>query len=361
MANLLRLTPLLLALTLLVGLPVAVSGQGQVTVQFERDEFGSDDVRVVEGNTTVDVTMTLSQALQNSFDIGVRTRDGSAQAGSDYQAIASTVTFSPDSTSETVSIAIQDDSDNEGDEHFFVELHSPSDSSVSIADDSAWVNITNDDFVAIQLESSTYTTNEAGPTSFDVRAVMTQGTINSTISVPLVSYDGTAVSGQDYNRVSTNLTFQPGATTSSSATVSIYDDRIMEALREAFAVSLQSITDTRVGVNTLPSTISIEDDDGVQLRVARVYDWVTEAPGASIPFCVVLEGSTSIGIPVTLQLSHLDPDGALSPAPPNPAPLTFEAGDSRVCINLPIGEVSATTEVFLTISTQETRVTLSEL
>ena len=120
----------------------------------------------------------------------------------------------------------------------------------------------------------------------------------------------------------------------------------MEALREAFAVSLQSITDTRVGVNTLPSTISIEDDDGVQLRVARVYDWVTEAPGASIPFCVVLEGSTSIGIPVTLQLSHLDPDGALSPAPPNPAPLTFEAGDSRVCINLPIGEVSATTEVF---------------
>ena len=177
MANLLRLTPLLLALTLLVGLPVAVSGQGQVTVQFERDEFGSDDVRVVEGNTTVDVTMTLSQALQNSFDIGVRTRDGSAQAGSDYQAIASTVTFSPDSTSETVSIAIQDDSDNEGDEHFFVELHSPSDSSVSIADDSAWVNITNDDFVAIQLESSTYTTNEAGPTSFDVRAVMTQGTI----------------------------------------------------------------------------------------------------------------------------------------------------------------------------------------
>ena len=361
MANLLRLAPLLIVLTLLAGLPTAVNGQQQITVKFAQDQFGSNHVSVTEDDPTVSVTIELSQSLPSQFEIGVRTRDGSAQSGTDYQSLDTTVTFPANSTSQTVSITILDDSDNEGDEQFYLDLHSPSNSSVTVAGGFAIVTIVNDDFVVIQLESATYTTNEAGPTSVEIRAVMLQGTIDTTISVQLVSYDGTAVAFQDYIRVSTNLTFQPGATTSSSATVSIYDDRVMEALRETFAVSLQSITDTRVGVNTLPSTISIEDDDRVLLRVARAYDWVTEAPGASIPFCVVLLGSTSIGIPVTLQLSHLDPDGALSPAPPNPAPLiTFEAGDSRVCINLPIGEVSATTEVLLTISTQETRVTLSE-
>ena len=71
-----------------------------------------------------------------------------------------------------------------------------------------------------------------------------------------------AVSGQDYNRVSTTLMFGACDLTSSCYTVSAIDDGVLEAPRETFSVSLERRTDTRIRVNQIPATVSISDNDG---------------------------------------------------------------------------------------------------
>ena len=70
------------------------------------------------------------------------------------------------------------------------------------------------------------------------------------------------VSGQDYNSISATLRFDACNMTSSCYTVSAIDDRVLEAPRETFSVSLERGTDTRIRINQIPSTVSISDNDG---------------------------------------------------------------------------------------------------
>ena len=72
-----------------------------------------------------------------------------------------------------------------------------------------------------------------------------------------------AVSSEDYSRVSTTLYFQRCAE-EHCATVSISYDNVMEPEIESFTVALENrAADTRLTVSSQPSTIQIEDDDGL--------------------------------------------------------------------------------------------------
>ena len=70
------------------------------------------------------------------------------------------------------------------------------------------------------------------------------------------------VSGQDFNSVSANLRFAACKVKSSCATVSIIDDLLLEEPTEEFEVALVSSSDTRINVNTVPSIVYIDDNDG---------------------------------------------------------------------------------------------------
>lgn len=54
--------------------------------------------------------------------VDFRTEDGSANAGSDYIAVAGTLTFAPGETLKTFAIAVIDDDVFEEDEHFYIRL-----------------------------------------------------------------------------------------------------------------------------------------------------------------------------------------------------------------------------------------------
>src|SRR5205823_13043755 len=71
------------------------------------------------------------------------TADGTAMAGSDYQATSGTLTFMPGETQKTVTVSVIGDTANEPDETFFVRLSSPS--NASIADGEGVGTILNDD------------------------------------------------------------------------------------------------------------------------------------------------------------------------------------------------------------------------
>ena len=92
------------------------------------DPLSIAGVTLPEGDLdTKPFTFTVSLALAQNNPASVRweTADGTAKAGSDYEAASGTVTFAPGETVKTISVNVIGDFDKEPDEDFFVRLSDP--------------------------------------------------------------------------------------------------------------------------------------------------------------------------------------------------------------------------------------------
>ncbi|MEL4895929.1 Calx-beta domain-containing protein [Crocosphaera sp. Alani8] len=85
-----------------------------------------NDIVVSEQDGTATFTVSLSEAINQEFTIDYATSDGTATAGSDYTATSGTLTFAANSTSQTVTIDILDDSELDPNESFTISLSNPS-------------------------------------------------------------------------------------------------------------------------------------------------------------------------------------------------------------------------------------------
>jgi hypothetical protein len=85
----------------------------------------TDAVQVDEtSGAAASVTVTRT-ASPSPSTVTLRTADGTAQAGSDYTAVDTTVSFAPNETSQTVTVPILADSEPEKSETFSVSLSNP--------------------------------------------------------------------------------------------------------------------------------------------------------------------------------------------------------------------------------------------
>ena len=85
------------------------------------------DARVEEAaGAAVAFAVTLSRAASDRVAVDYRTRDGSAQAGEDYEATSGTLTFSAGTSSKTIEVAVLDDAHDEGEETFTLALSNAS-------------------------------------------------------------------------------------------------------------------------------------------------------------------------------------------------------------------------------------------
>ncbi len=84
------------------------------------------DARAKEGkDASLDFAVTLSRAASGPVSVDYATKDGTAAAGADYTAASGTLTFAPGETAKTVSVALLDDSIDEGKERFTLRLSNP--------------------------------------------------------------------------------------------------------------------------------------------------------------------------------------------------------------------------------------------
>ena len=83
------------------------------------------NVQEAEG-ATLAFSVTLSHAYSRTITVSYATQDGTAQAGSDYTAASGTLTFNPGDTSQTVSVTVLTDSDDEGEETLTLTISNPS-------------------------------------------------------------------------------------------------------------------------------------------------------------------------------------------------------------------------------------------
>ena len=79
-----------------------------------------------EGDDDIDFTVTLDEEASDTVTVDYATADGTADAGDDYTAKSSTLSFAAGETSKTISVSIEDDILNESDETFTVTLSNAS-------------------------------------------------------------------------------------------------------------------------------------------------------------------------------------------------------------------------------------------
>ncbi len=219
------------------------------------------DVTVTEGNAATraaSFTVTLSAASSNAITVAYATADGTALAGSDYQAVSGTVTFAPGEMTKTVAVMVNGDASVEPDETFHIALTNAD--GATIADGQGVGTIVNDDVPLPNLTVSDVSKKEGrnGTTTFSFTV-----TLSAPSSVPVtVQYataDGTAtVAGHDYFATSGSLTFQPGQT-SKTITALVRGDRTLEA-DEAFFLNLANSQGAWIGDGQ--GLGMIENDDG---------------------------------------------------------------------------------------------------
>jgi ELWxxDGT repeat protein len=105
------------------------------------------DTRVTEGNGTVArFTVTLSAPSSKSVTVAYATSDGTALAGSDYDALSGTLTFAAGETTKSIDVPVRADTVAENNETFFVTLSNPA--GATLAKPSAFAIIDDDDQLA---------------------------------------------------------------------------------------------------------------------------------------------------------------------------------------------------------------------
>ena len=104
------------------------------------------NANVLEGpGAALAFAVTLDRSTSAAVQVDYATRDGTAQAGSDYTAASGTLRFAPGETAKTVTVAVLDDSHDEGSETLTLVLSNPS--GAYLADSEAVGTIENSDLM----------------------------------------------------------------------------------------------------------------------------------------------------------------------------------------------------------------------
>jgi hypothetical protein len=109
-----------------------VGGLGTITDDDPTPSLSIGNVSVNEGAGTMTFTVTLSAASGQTVTVGFATTvGGTATAGSDYTATGGLLTFAPNQTSQTITVAIADDALTEASETINVSLLAPTNATIA--------------------------------------------------------------------------------------------------------------------------------------------------------------------------------------------------------------------------------------
>ena len=238
-------------------------------------ELSIMDAEAVDEGLDAAFVVKLEPASGKTVTVAYATADVSAEAGMDYIATNDTLTFQAGDTQKTVDVETINDSIDEPNETFTVELSLPSEA--TLKDDTGTGTI-NDNDIAPTLSISDATAFEGNPAQFTVTLTPASG---KTVTVNYATADGTgsdrAEAGSDYRPTSDSLEFLPGEL-HKMITVPTLPDTEDEA-DETFTLSLSDPSEATIDVNNGIGTGTITDDD--------------EPPELSIQGDTVVEGGTA--------------------------------------------------------------------
>ncbi len=220
-----------------------------------------------EAGPTSGVMTVTQSAVSVSNTVVTYTVSGTATSGSDYSALAGSVTILAGATTATISIPVINDAIVETGETVIVTLGSVTTGvSTTVGTPNAATNTITDNDTATVSIATTTNGSETGPTSAVL--TVTQTAVSATNTVIAYSVSGTATSGTDYTAPSGSVTIAAGST-SATITIATVNDILVEG-NETVILTLTSVTS---GLATLGSptvaTNTIADNDAPYVTIAN--------------------------------------------------------------------------------------------
>lgn len=188
-----------------------------------------NDVTVAEGNSGTRLavfTVTRSGDTSAAVSVGYATANGTAAAGSDYQATSGTLTFAPGETSRTISVVIIGDRLAEPNETFFVNLSQTTSGAVV---DGQGAGTIVDDEPRVSISDVTRTEGKRGQTTLFTFTVTLSVAYDQAVTMSFRTVNNTAkTNDSDYVARTGTLTFAPGETTK-TITIEVKGDNKKES------------------------------------------------------------------------------------------------------------------------------------
>ncbi|MFN3361796.1 MAG: beta strand repeat-containing protein, partial [Pseudanabaenaceae cyanobacterium] len=263
----------------------------------------------LEGNVanspTFVYTISLSSGANNTaaqpITVSYATVDGIAMSAlGDYNSLASTVVFTPGTSTALITVTANGDTMNEPDEDFFVQLtmvDSPDMlASISTTSQATAVLINDDtDQITVSLING-FSANEgnSGTTNF-LFTISLSETTTQPVTVSFSTMDGTAMDAMDYAQTSGVVTFNPGASLA-TIIVPVSGDTIPEN-DETFTVQLLA-TNVMVGTTQQTGTIVNDDFPGVSI-LGSISQLENQATPTTYVYTISLSQTAEVDITVS--------------------------------------------------------------
>ena len=254
-----------------------------------KPELSIGDASVEEGGTA-GFRVTLDTESENPVTVRYRTSNGTARAGSDYEAVDDTLTIPAEMKIGFIDVVTTEDDDYEVDETFTVTLSSPV--GATIGDGTGEGTITDDDSKPT-LSIGDAAVDEGDTAEFEVTL---SGARAVTATVQYSTMDGTAVMESDYTAINGTLTFRPGDN-SETIRVRTREDSTREN-QETFSVVLSDPQEATISTGTGTGTIN-DDDAGAQPSL-RIQD-ATVTEGGTASFQVTLSATPTETVTVAYE------------------------------------------------------------
>jgi uncharacterized repeat protein (TIGR01451 family) len=270
--------------------------------------FVSDVTLMEATNATTNAvfTVTVGDPHSDTITVSYATADVTATAGQDYIATAGQLTFAPGVSTQTVSVAVLDDTLAEFTETFRLQLSSPTNAALA-GTGYGTANILDNGDPWPQIAINDISVNEGDFGTISATFTVTfDRPAGSAITLMYSTTNGTAVSTNDYNGVTnSSLTFTAGQT-NRTLTIAVRGDTVNEP-DETFTVAL-SLNANNPNSGTFTKrigTCTILNDDAVPGRLDH-FAWTVSSPQfANLPFTASLMAQDAFNNAVTNSLTSV--------------------------------------------------------
>ncbi len=276
-------------------------GTATITDNDPQPAFAINDVTVNEAAGTATFTVTLSAASGQAVSVNYATSNGTALAGSDYTATSGVLNFAAGVTTQTVTVAITNDSVFEQSETFNLNLSAAVNATIAdnlgigtIKDDGTGAGGADNDTPTISVGNVTVT---EGTDAFAIFTVSLSNASATPVSVNLALANGSALGGGVDYGASLEVSTNGGTTwtTASAATIAagstsvlvrtpIVNDAINEA-SETFTLTATRTAGTTTNASAVGTATIVDNDPQPSFAINDVT--VNEAAG-TMTFTVTL-------------------------------------------------------------------------
>ena len=256
------------------------------------------------GTTSFSFDVTLTGSVAGGFTVSYATQDESATtADSDYVDTSGTINFTgTDGETQTITVPVGGDVKVEADETFLVQLGTPSNPAVTVADGSGRGTIANDDSADLSIDDPSVVEGDSGTTSLVFLVTLT-GEVDGGFTIDYFTEDDSAtVADGDYTAVAGTLTFDGTDGEQHMIVVPVAGDTKVEP-DERVSCLIRNPSVPAITVS-FKAHGTIQNDDSATVAIGDVTKAEGDVGTTSFVFPVTLSGDVAGGFTVPFNTAN---------------------------------------------------------